>query len=378
LLALAEGLDRTRFEVAVACEESGYLAEQIRHLGLALYSVRMSNNLSPVAFRSCLRAMRSFRPRIVHTHGGTAGLYGRLCAGLIGARCVHTYHGLHYLHFRGGIKRYAYKWCDHALARRSSALLCVSRSDWDLALRNGLATARIGRVIPNGVDVASFDSVWRERERRRGVIGPVNAGSAVTPTDAAVSTISAGGAADSPIIIGTVGRLNPEKGHMLLIEAAPFVLRRCPRARFRIVGEGEERRRLEARAAELGLADRLEMPGSLYDIPQVLAGMDIFVFPSRWEGMPLAPLEAMAAGLPIVATRVHGLTEILEDGRDALLVPVGDPPALAEALLRLIGDPALARLLAGNGRRKAEDEYDVKKMVRLVAETYESVVDGGR
>lgn len=364
LLALAEGMDRARFEVAVACEGEGYLADQVRDLGLPFFPVRLGNNLRPAAYRACLSVMRRFRPQIVHTHGGTAGFYGRLSAGRLGIATVHTYHGLHSLHSpasmrhpTGRVKRLAYRMCDRLLAARTSALLCVSQSDWELAVKKGLLREDRGRVIPNGIDLEAFDRVWADRRRRVSQTGPENAG--------------AGRARETTI--GTVGRLNPEKGHLTLVQAMPAVLREVPNARFVIIGEGPERDRLEKEAAALDVAERLSLPGAGYDIPLALSRMDLFVFPSYWEGMPLAPLEAMASGLAVVGTRVHGLTTLLEDGVDSLVVPPADPGSLARALICLALDPNLAADMGRRGREKVAAHYDARSMIARIEAVYLSV-----
>lgn len=160
-----------------------------------------------------------------------------------------------------------------------------------------------------------------------------------------------------------VANLRSEKGHDVLIEAAVDVLRRVPDVRFECVGGGPEHDRLRALAASRGVAHAFTFAGHCDDVPRRLAAADAFVLPSRSEAFPNAVLEAMAAGLPIVASAVGGILELVDDGRTGLLAPAGDPGALAAALLRVFDDPARAHALGRAARADAEARYSFDRMV---------------
>ena len=146
-------------------------------------------------------------------------------------------------------------------------------------------------------------------------------------------------------VVGNVARLVEQKDQRALVEAAPAILERFPDARFVIVGEGELRGELEAASAGLPI----ELAGDRDDVPELLAGFDVFAFPSRFEGLCLAVIEAQAAGVPVVATPVGGIRETVMDGETGLIVPVGDPVALAAAVCRLLEDGAASRAASGGG-----------------------------
>ncbi len=171
-------------------------------------------------------------------------------------------------------------------------------------------------------------------------------------------------------VVGTVARLAVQKGLDVLIDAAPLVLARRPDARFVIVGDGELRAELEARAVAAGVADRVAFLGARDDIPEQLATLDVFVLPSRFEGLCLAVIEAQAAGVPVVATPVGGIRETVVPGETGLLVPVDDPGALAAAILTLLDDPALAAHLAGEAQRRAIARFAVEPMVERTVALY--------
>lgn len=178
--------------------------------------------------------------------------------------------------------------------------------------------------------------------------------------------------------VGAVANLRPVKGLDLLLAAAAELAPRFPAVSFHVAGGGEERGRLERQAATLGLAGRFHLPGPQMDIPVFLADLDVAVLPSRAEGMPNAVLEYMAAARPIVASAVGAVPEMIEDGRHGLLVPPGDPDALAAAVARLLTDRSLARRLGLAARRRAVERYSRQAMVRRFEELYVSLVNRER
>ena len=172
--------------------------------------------------------------------------------------------------------------------------------------------------------------------------------------------------ADAPLL-GTVSRLVPVKGLIHLVAAIPEILRRCPRAHLALAGDGEERELLAAQAAALSVADRVHFLGFRDDVPAVIGALDLFVLPSLNEGLGKVLVAAMALGVPIVATKVGGVPEVVEDGRQGLLVPPADPAALAKAAITLLEDRAAAAAMGAAGRARAERFSADVMLARLAA-----------
>jgi glycosyltransferase involved in cell wall biosynthesis len=174
--------------------------------------------------------------------------------------------------------------------------------------------------------------------------------------------------AQRPLIL-TVARLDDQKGHDFLLDAIPDITH----GTFLFAGEGDRRRSLEEKAERLGISHRVAFLGHRSDVPQLLAGCDVFVLPSLYEGFPLSVLEAMAAGRPVVATAVGGTPEAVVDGVTGYLVPPAQPAALAEAVNRVLADPARAEAMGRAGQARAKESFSAAAMARRYADTYEAV-----
>jgi glycosyltransferase involved in cell wall biosynthesis len=188
---------------------------------------------------------------------------------------------------------------------------------------------------------------------------------------AAALRASLTGGQDLPLVL-TVARLDAQKGHCDLLEAATHV----PDAHFVLAGDGPERGALETQAAALGIRDRVHFLGHRTDIPDLLAACDLFVLPSRYEGLPLSVLEAMAAGKPVVASAIPGTNEAVIHGETGFLVAPGRITAQADAIRRLLVDPALARRFGRAGQARVRQEFSAETMVARVVEVYEGLLAG--
>jgi glycosyltransferase involved in cell wall biosynthesis len=183
------------------------------------------------------------------------------------------------------------------------------------------------------------------------------------------------GVGPDELLVGKVGRLALQKGQRHLIAAMPLLLERVPFARLVIAGGGDLEEYLRDLASEAGVADRVHVLGPRKDVSALMHAIDVFAMPSIWEGFGLVLLEAMAAGRPIVASRVATIPEVVVDGETGLLVPAGDSVALADALARLAHDPALARRLGEAGRERLRQHFSIEKMVGDTELLYRELIE---
>jgi glycosyltransferase involved in cell wall biosynthesis len=288
-----------------------------------------------------------YRRRVdaVHVNSYVPGNYVRLAGALMQVPVVMDHwHGF----TRFSRKR---RLICRALGRFTDLSLAVSRGVKDyLVVELGLDPAKI-RVVPNGVDLAALDAARPGPEVRREL-----------------------GLPEGVPVIGLVGRLDHwGKGHKELFAAVASLREHYPVCAL-IVGGGRRLEEVKTLAASLGLADTVHFLGQRRDIPDLLNATDIFVLPSYSEGVSLALLEAMAAGLPVIATAVGGLPEVVEDGETGLLIPPKDAAALAGALARLLADPALARRLGAKARTHVREHYSLDRLGREINEIYGELV----
>jgi glycosyltransferase involved in cell wall biosynthesis len=260
---------------------------------------------------------------------------------------VHTYHGIHYLHSDSTLKKTLYKLVDHLMLRLTDRLICVSERDFGLGVQAGVVDPNRTVVIRNGIDIGRYKYHGSRRPRDQKVVG-------------------------------TIGRLHLQKGHIYLLEAARSVLQEYPSVIFQIIGSGELERELRNKARDSGIAQHVDFLGARTDIPELLSNMDLFVLPSLWEGLPITLLEAMASHTPIIATDIDGVSEVIEHNRDGLLVPARSPDHLADAIKLLLNDSSLAERLSQHAFDKVTQKFDIRKMVRLIEGVYEAMATHNR
>jgi glycosyltransferase involved in cell wall biosynthesis len=333
------------FDVVVAAHGDGFLGEASRSAGVRYVSLRhVRRPLDPVqdllGLVELFRLFRRERPVVVHANSSKAGILGRLAA--VAARVpvrLFTVHGWAFK-AHSGIAARAYLWADRLMSPLTTMTVCVAESERRAGLR--AHTCRAGRtvVIHNGVELAQPRRLPR-------------------PTRAPVTLVS-------------VGRLRPPKDFTTLVRAVAAL--DPGSARLRIAGDGPDRTSLAAEIAGLGLDGSVELLGTRSDVDELLAGADLFVLSSESEGLPMSVLEAMAAGLPVVASAVGGVPELVRDGETGTLVPPHDSAALAGAIRRLVADPALRDRLGEAGRVRAAREFSLTRFHHAHLEIYRAAL----
>ena len=350
LLALAAHLDSERFEVLISARDGGPLADEARRLGIRFLPVPFKKTFNPSLIRKIKRLLAENEIDILHTHGGVAGLWGRWASVKnITPVVVHTLHGIHYMHYRNKALRYLSVQLERRLSRRTDALVFVSEADLRDGERNKLAPQLKRILIKNGIDGASFRETDIFEKAKKELKWRLKL---------------------SPPIVGTVARLHRQKGIMDLIKAAGQIHRSSAETKIVVVGGGPLERTLRGEAQKLGFERFFVMLGERTDARELLSLFDIFVLPSLWEGLPLVLLEAAALGKPIVATDIDGVREVIRDGETGLLVPPANPARLAEAILRLLRDKALAHKLGENAKATIPPSFTLAKMIEETQELY--------
>lgn len=326
---------------AVLClERFGRLAEDARALGAEVVCADKPPGLKPGLVFKIRGLLRKLRPDVIHTHQAAALLYTGWAAPGI-APVVHTEHGKHY-EPGGENPRMA-----RLAATRAHRVIAVSRDIAETLIRRRIVPARKIEYVPNGIPLERVAAA-KDAKRIRGYLG--------IPEEAPV--------------VGTVGRLNAIKRQDVLLKAFARCAQSVPDAHLIIVGDGDERPSLESLVGELGLAGRVHFAGYRSHPEPFFRAMDVFALSSDSEGMPVSLLEAWAAGVAAVTTRVGGLPEIVREGTDGLMVPPGDPEAFGTALTALLADRDRARSFGAAGAERVRAEFSLDAMVAHYTRIY--------
>jgi glycosyltransferase involved in cell wall biosynthesis len=342
VLALTSWLRARGWRPFVAGPRDGALFAQFGKEGVEIVEAA-TNRLRPGTLVRLARLVRDRKIRLIHSHGKGAGLYGRLIARAYRLPSVHTLHGIHFERY-GRIRRGAYLALERRLSRATSIVINVSHAQEAEGLALGLFTRAQSRVVLNGVDVARLAAAALDRQDARAAL-----------------RLPASGP-----VVGCAARFDAVKRLDLLLRAVAAVP--DPTLRVVLIGRGDEEAALKALATSLDLASRAVFAGELPDAAQLFRAFDLYVAPSAKEGLPLALLEAMAAGVPVVASDIPAHREVLGAASPGLVA--GTPEAFASALRALLADPEARRALGAEQRTRARSEFDARQMLTDIEAIY--------
>jgi len=344
----AHGVD----PVVVALQErdGNPLASVIVDTGVAVRTLGINRLRERSAYRRVAAVVAETAPDVVHTQLEFSNILGTVAAARLGIPTITT---LHTLDRPAPWSRDAarFRLMAWVLRRRADRVIAVSRSARDHFL--GRSRARRDQVITvhNGIDVASFTRLADRADARSGL--------GFDPDDRVVTTVAV---------------LREPKGIQDMIQALPAVASAVPMVRYLVVGDGEHGGALRSRADLAGVGDRIVFAGHRRDVAQMLAASDLFVLPSHTEALPTVLIEAMASGLPVVATDVGGIPEMVERGSSALLVPPHRPDLLGDAVIRVLTSPLQAAAMGRAGRRVAVERFDLTRQVQRLVDEYRLLV----
>ena len=340
-------------------ESMEYLADEldVRLQRLPALQRELSPRRDASAVRELVRTIRAERPDVLHTHTAKAGGAGRIAAALARrarpAVVVHTYHGHVLRGYFGRGKETFYRHLEQVLARVTSRLIAVSREVRDELVELGVAPASKFEVIPYGFDLSDrIVAGAGERARVRAAIEVV----------------------DGTFVVGWVGRLTAIKRPLDLVRVLSALVELDVDVVLCIIGDGPERAEVERLARTLGVSDRCRLVGYQKDLPPWYAAFDAFCLTSANEGTPVAAIEALAAGKPVVATRAGGTETVVDDGESGYLAGIGDVGGLASRLAELARDPERAERMGHVGAERVRERFGLDRMVDDVDRLYGSLL----
>ena len=330
--------------VAVIClEKPGTLAPQVEALKVPLICLQKRSGVRLQVIRQMQETLRQLHSTVVHTHQISALFYTGPAARAAGIPLiVHTEHGKQ--DYAGRWRR---RWLGRLAGRYARRFFCLSEDMATEIVRQRIVPRPKVRVIPNGIDIARFQTRLDPDQTRQAL-----------------------GIPEGARVIGTVGRLMEVKRQDLLIHSFAKIRLHEPEAHLLLVGDGPRKEELSQLAYNLGLKDCVHFAGYQAQPEKVYQLMDVFALTSRSEGMPQALIEASAAGVPVVASRVGGIPEIVEDGRTAMLVPYGNEAALTQAIAYLLTNGEVAKRMGQAARERVEKLFHIRRMAADYQENF--------
>ena len=346
LVEMLKRLDRDFFDVSVYClTEEGAVSKEIERLGL---KIRYFNKQDGICYKlpfKIARFLKAEKADLIHTHDSSANFYGGIAARLAGVNVIlNTEHGG--IYFESNRK----KAINRFLTALNTKQICVSES-----IKKDLESMKVSNrrliTINNGIDLKIFEPAVDKLYKRKSM-----------------------GVRENDFVITNVGRFSREKNQRLLLDAAQDILEVIPNAKIVFVGDGELKEQLEDKAKAKGLAGRVFFLGTRNDVPEILKASDCFVNCSVSESFGLAIVEAMAAGMPVIATDVGGVKEIITNNETGILIKADDKEALIKAVLRIRDDVAYRTEIIKNAKERANKRYNIDNMVQEYSNLYKEVL----
>lgn len=366
LLDVCLGLPAERFAqtAIVSLERDPQFVRDVEALEAAGVVVMVVPMVREVSLRSDLRALRELREffrehpcDIIHAHSSKAGMLARVAAWQAKSPAARVYspHAFAFTMAMSPSRRWLFRVLERLAGRVTDLLVCTCDSERELAVRHRIVPPWRAAVVRTGVDLR----VFRPRGEGHRVREEL-------------------GLPERHRLVGSVGALVEQKSHDLLIAAAPLVLEQMPHTTFVIVGSGPLEEELRAHAAARGLGRRMVFLGRRDDVPRILDALDLFVLPSRWEGMPYALIEAMAVGVPVVGSAIPGIIDVIEPGRTGWLAEPDSPEDLARAIIAALDEEGMSASMAQAGRDLVMREHSRERMLTTLAALYERLVEDRR
>ena len=358
---LAAGLDSSRFDLTFICLSEGgqELADELSklpgvhavHWKMERFKINLFTDAQVIV--RLARYIREHHFDLIHAHAAKAGFITRMAAINSGVPVIYSPHGFSFAKNRHSVLNWLYASIERFAARfLTTRVITVSNYEKVLAEKYRIGHPDLCVAVHSGIDLKELD-VQADGALRKALNIP----------------------REVPLI-GTVGRLNPQKAPLDFVRLAGLLRESMPDAHFVWIGDGDMLEAAVGLGRQIGLNGSMHFPGARTDVHAVLQELNCFVLTSHWEAFPLALLEAMAVGLPVVATRLPGVEESVEENVSGYLHPVGDLGAMRDSVQRIVSDRALAKNLGTNGRRRVEESFTRQRMISEIEQVYWQALSG--
>lgn len=351
VLSIANNIDKSDFDVSVAAKGSGAFEDECAKYGVPFTAIDMPKLLRTKYLKQLQSLYDAEKFDIIHCHGGVAGFYGRtLKKHNPSVKCVHTIHGIHYIHSHSFLKRNLSKTIEQYLVQFTDKTICVSYTDLLTAVKSKIADSAKSIVIPNGINISRFSNLKKN-----------------------IPLLHSLGLSEEHFIIGNVSRFDVQKNQKLIIQAAYFLTKKFPDMRFIFTGGGDLLERMRQLARDSNLEEFIIFAGERENVQDFYSIFDIFAFPTYWEGMPYVLIEAMASRLPVICSKLPNLLEIIKPNYSALTIRPDDMDDLFQKISVLYTNTELRNTIAQNAMIEAT-QYDETELIPKIADVYREVM----
>lgn len=352
IISLCRNLDKNLFSPVIAANPDGDFRILAKKEGLEFEGIALPKIFRKKYLKKLAELVEKLKPDIIHAHGGVAGMYVRfLKRDNKNLKVVYTLHGIHYIRSKNYARRFFSLAIEQYLVKDCDAYICVSKDDVKTAVKNKIVKEEHVHLIPNGININRFKDSQTDRNLKARL-----------------------GIKESDFVIGNVSRFDEQKNQMMLVNAFPGILKLIPDAKLLLIGDGLLYDSCQNRADRLKIADNIIFAGSIPDPENYYPLMDLFVFPSRWEGLSITLIEAMASGKCIAASSIPSNKELITDKQNGVLFTLGNTSALIKVISELYINPDLRKNLSLNAQISSEN-YNEKTMADKITSVYTTLTE---
>jgi len=351
-------LNRKKYSLFLVANDEGILLEKAKRMkDVELFFIpELARPISPlkdfIALIKLFHFCRREKIDIIHTHSSKAGIIGRWAARLAKVPIIiHTIHGWGFYPRQNLLKRRLFIFLEKITGRITDRLVAVSGANIETGIENGIGSKEKYALIRSGIKPSRFHNVKVDIAEKKKELG----------------------LEEDTKVVAMIAPFKPQKAPLDFVKMANQVIIKKPDTQFLLIGDGGLRPEIERSIKELNLEKKVILAGWRKDIPQLLKVLDILVLTSRWEGLPRVFPEAMASGLPIVANKVDGAPEAIEEGMNGFLTSVGDIRGMAGKIISLLDNPEMAKEMGRKGREKVFPEFDIDLMVEKINDLYQEL-----
>ena len=352
-LYTCENLDKNKFDVLLICGKGGILDEKTKNI--KTYFVKeLIREINPIkdliALVKIYKILKKEKPDIVHTHSSKAGIIGRWAAYLAKVcKIVHTFHGFGFHDYQNFLIKYIYIATERLTATITDRFIAVSHENITKGLQNKIGTKGIYSMIRSGIKLQNYQTQIDIKMKRQ-EFGITN-----------------------EKVVGMIACFKPQKSPLDFVSVAESICKENANTKFLLVGDGILRNKIESLISKLNLKDKIILTGWRKDVNEIIKIFDVFVLTSLFEGLPRVVIEAMASGIPVVATYIDGTREIVHEGLTGFVTQPHEIEKMAERVLRLLNNPNLCEKLTSEAKKRIS-EFDIDLMVKQQEELYLSLI----